>query len=36
MLIAETKSRGTINIIHRDQMDAETVQTSGSQRMKSL
>ena len=36
MLIAETKSRSTINIIHRDQTDAETVQRSGPQRMSAI
>ena len=36
MLIAETKSRSTIDIIRPDQLKAETLQTSGSQRMSAI
>jgi len=37
MLIAdETKSRSAIHIIHPDQLNAETLQTSGSQRMSAI
>ena len=32
MFIAERKSRSTINVIRPDQLNAETLQTSGSQR----
>jgi uncharacterized RmlC-like cupin family protein len=36
MPIAEGKSRNTINIVRPDQLNAETLQTSGSQRMSAI
>jgi uncharacterized RmlC-like cupin family protein len=36
MLITEGKSRSTINIVRPDQLTAETLQTSGSQRMSAI
>jgi uncharacterized RmlC-like cupin family protein len=36
MFIAERKSRSTISVIRPDQLNAETLQTSGSQRMSAI
>jgi uncharacterized RmlC-like cupin family protein len=36
LIVDETKSRSAIHIIHPNQMDAETLQTSGSQRMSAI
>jgi uncharacterized RmlC-like cupin family protein len=36
LIVDETKSRSAIHIIHPDQLNAETLQTSGSQRMSAI